>query len=448
MLGRAVFLAILAVAARAADQDYEERLRSALQADFAEGKATRVSALVADEIKAILSLGRLEPIHAAQRERRGKVLSCKRLEATPFRLNGPVLFRVDHERGANLLTVVLNDDGRIIGYWIKPAPPGWSLEETRKRIAAWSGDFGYERVVLDPEGEVLTRDALRRGREQFPLGSIFKLYILAELAAQLEQGTVTLEQEVEIEERLKSLPSGILQNKPPGAEVSVREMAKGMIAISDNTATDHLLHLVGREKVEAGLAGWHNSAPDRNTPFLSTREMFLVKGGGKEREVFDFDFHTLLDRYAAAPVKERREIIGKLCAPWAEKTLAQMLPAIGFGYQLRTASHPRHIELEWFAKPADINALLLEAHQRRLEGWKHFLNFYATGSEIYPRAGLKYYGYKGGSEPGVFAISVLAVRPDGRSVALCLCRCGELEADHAARTVEAVAALVRLSLAD
>jgi hypothetical protein len=442
MLRLGLLLGLLA----AASSDHEERLRSALQADFAEGKATRVAALVADEIQNVLSEERLGKIHGRMRERHGKVLSCKRLEATPFRHNRPVLFRVDHERGANLLTLVVNDEGRITGYWIKPAPPSWSLEETRRRIEAWSGEYGYERVILDPDGTVLTRDSLARGREHLPLGSIFKLYILAELAAQLEAGKVKLDQEVEIVERRKSLPSGILQNKPPGAKVSLREMAKGMIAISDNTATDHLLHLVGRANVEAGLKGWRNSVPDRNTPFLSTREMFLVKGGGKEREVLDLDFTQLLDQYAAAKVERRREIIGKLCEPWSKKTLAQLLPAIGFGYQLRTSSHPRHIELEWFAKPGDITALLIDAHQRRLKGAKHFLNFYATGTEIYPRAGLRYYGYKGGSEPGVFALSLLAVRPDGRTVAICLCRCGELEAEHATNTVQVVAALTRLAL--
>ena len=44
-----------------------------------------------------------------------------------------------------------------------------------------------------------------------------------------------------------------------------------MIAISDNTATDHLIDLVGRDRVEAALTVFGHSDPAMTVPFLTTR---------------------------------------------------------------------------------------------------------------------------------------------------------------------------------
>ncbi|MEZ4462635.1 MAG: serine hydrolase [bacterium] len=76
-----------------------------------------------------------------------------------------------------------------------------------------------------------------------------------------------LGQELTIKDALKSLPSGVLQDKPAGEKVTVKEAASKMISISDNTATDHLLNLVGRANVEAWVKTSGHSAPERLTPF-------------------------------------------------------------------------------------------------------------------------------------------------------------------------------------
>jgi len=55
------------------------------------------------------------------------------------------------------------------------------------------------------------------------------------------------------------------------------ELANRMISISDNTATDHLLLTVGREAVESIQAAMGHSAPGLNAPFITTRELFVLK---------------------------------------------------------------------------------------------------------------------------------------------------------------------------
>ncbi len=115
--------------------------------------------------------------------------------------------------------------------------------------------------------------------ELAPLGSIFKLYVLAALGEAIENGDLAWDDTFEVREELKSIPTGDLQNRPVGSEVSVQEAALLMISISDNTATDHLIDLLGRERVEQTLAEYGHNSPQANIPFLSTREFATLKIG-------------------------------------------------------------------------------------------------------------------------------------------------------------------------
>jgi hypothetical protein len=438
-------LCLLLLAALAIGEDFEARFVSALLKDLADGTESNTAALVAPSVRALLSPAILKPVYDATRKL-GAVRSLEREPGTPYVPGTAVRYLLVQEQGDTLITCVFDQEGLLTGYWFKPAPPRWSLDEIRARMEAWKGDYGFHHVVLDKDGKVLAEECKSRGREVFPLGSIFKVYILAELARQVEEGKLSLERKVTIQEPLKSLPSGVLHTKDAGTEVTVEEMARQMIAISDNTATDHLLHLVGREQVEEHLAEYFNTVPARNTPFLSTREMFLIKGGGKEQAALGFDFKVLCERYPKADVATRREMVTKLSAPFRELSIAAILPMVGLGYQIRSSFQGRHLTFEWFARPGDITALYLAAHRGTLKGAKTFLRFFAAGSEIYPRNRLRYHGFKGGSETNVFALSALATHPNGRTVAICLCRSGELESRPALAALKATTALMRLGL--
>ena len=109
-----------------------------------------------------------------------------------------------------------------------------------------------------------------------PVGSVLKLYVLAALGTAVKSGTVSWTQQLTVTPELKSLPSGVLQDRPDGTRVSVQDVATGMISISDNTATDMLIHQLGRPAVEAELHAAGMVDPSRNEPFLSTRETFIL----------------------------------------------------------------------------------------------------------------------------------------------------------------------------
>lgn len=229
------------------------------------------------------------------------------------------------------------------------------------------------------------------------IGSAFKLYVLGALAQQIAAGQARWEDELTVRDDLKSLPSGTMQDEPAGTTHTLRHVAEQMIAISDNTAADHLLAHLGRETVEASQASLGHSDPTLNQPFLSTRELFVLK------LVFD---DAAVGRYLAADTAERRRILAEEVAP-LEPTIAQ---AAGW-------TSPRFIDtLEWFASTEDLCRAMAALHALAAQpGLEPVAAILAVnpGIPFDPRQ-WTYVGYKGGSEPGVLNLTWLLERADGR----------------------------------
>ena len=110
-----------------------------------------------------------------------------------------------------------------------------------------------------------------------PLASMFKLFVLGALAHQVAAGQVSWNQDLTVTAAVKSAGTrGSLQDDPAGTRLPVQQTAAMMISISDNTAADMLIHLVGRAAVQAQDRQWSAHAA-LNVPFLTTRELFLMK---------------------------------------------------------------------------------------------------------------------------------------------------------------------------
>ena len=429
---------IFALLVLCAPESVEERFIAALKSDLAAGTTEKTAPLIAPVIRDKLPPSRLLPVYKAWRKH-GKVVSLTRDPNTPFALNKLVRFILVQEKATTHVECYFDDKGQILSYFFRPAPADWDRKKILEVAGKWSGEYSF----CVATGKHAWGGSRVGG--DYPLGSVFKIYVLAELAAQMDADRIKADQKVKIREPLKSFPSGVLHTKPAGTEVSVDEMATKMISISDNTATDHLIHLVGREKIEQGLKGWHNSCVAKNQPFLTTREMFLIKGGGKETEI-KRTFGQLCDGWAKADRETRMSWIRKMTDPFADKRIAELVQPIATGYLIRSKAVPYHLTFEWFAQPADICNLLLTMWDKKHPGAEHFLRYYATGSPIYPKEGLKYYGFKGGSETGVMAMSALAVAKDGHAVAVCVCRRGEIGSNALMETQQLASAALRLGL--
>ena len=83
------------------------------------------------------------------------------------------------------------------------------------------------------------------GDESFPMASTFKIPILATACQQLEAGEISLDTRVILRDEDKSLGSGILPYFESGLQPTLRDLLTLMIIISDNTATDICVDLLG-----------------------------------------------------------------------------------------------------------------------------------------------------------------------------------------------------------
>lgn len=154
--------------------------------------------------------------------------------------------------------------------------PAEGFGDIADRLEELPGDV--EALVVE-DGETL----LQRGSgEPAPLASVSKIYVLAALIEAIEAEEVEWMDQVELTEDLRSLPSGTLQDQTEGYTTTVYDVAHRMISVSDNTGTDMLMALLGREAVEDAAAEFGHHDPQLLRPFLSTRELFQLRWGVPE----------------------------------------------------------------------------------------------------------------------------------------------------------------------
>ncbi len=84
------------------------------------------------------------------------------------------------------------------------------------------------------------------------------------------------------------MPTGVLQNLPDGTPVNLELLAQLMIQISDNTATDSLIEVLKKPRIEA--------LSPRNIPILTTRELFQLIDPSNEKLKNKFKTGTKLAR--------------------------------------------------------------------------------------------------------------------------------------------------------
>lgn len=188
---------------------------------------------------------------------------------------------LDLERGTVRARLVVEADPphRITGLLLDPVKPrADSRAAILGEIGALPGSVSFEMAKLgDGAPERLFAHQPDR---PLAIGSAFKLFVLAELSRQVQSGIHRWSDVVTLDRQ--SLPSGLLQDWPQGAPLTLHSLAALMISISDNSAADTLIYRLGRERIEALLPVLGVAAVERNRPFLSTYEAFALKFGADE----------------------------------------------------------------------------------------------------------------------------------------------------------------------
>ena len=312
------------------------------------------------------------------------------------------------------LTIAATPPYRVVGLWFgQPTPRLASLDEVVSALASLPGQVSFQvaRLGDDREPEPL---AAHGAGVPLALGSAFKLWILATLAQDVREGARRWDEVTTLRPELDSLPSGRLQEWPDGAPLTLHTLATAMISESDNTATDHLLHLLGRERIESRLTGLGvrdagepvAGAAPHNRPLLSTAELFRLKlsAGDEAASVW----------LALRSEEARRRYL-------AEELSG--LPLQGDGTDPAAFAKPAHVDtIEWFASAADLVRTLdaLRRLARPVAGAPPardpapLLGVLSVNPGLpVAREAFAWAGFKGGSEPGVLCLAWLLQARDG-----------------------------------
>ncbi len=86
-----------------------------------------------------------------------------------------------------------------------------------------------------------------------PTASVFKVPVLVELGRAIDDGRLRWNERIVLSEADRSLGSGIVVRLDDGLALTVRDLAVLMIQLSDNTATDMLVHRLGLDAVNKSM---------------------------------------------------------------------------------------------------------------------------------------------------------------------------------------------------
>jgi hypothetical protein len=207
----------------------------------------------------------------------------------------------------------------------------------------------------------------------------------------------------------ESLPSGRLQDWPRDTPMTLQTLATLMISESDNTATDHLIDAVGRETLESHLGReYGNSLPQRNTPFLKTRELFMLQAKGAP-------WDSLRSRFLAGTITEKRDVLAEM----RDRTIQGMPQVQPIG---RTFT-----QFEWYASSRDLVHIMNLLHDEilfRKQVTRNVVRGILGVNPGIPNAAadprILYLGYKGGSEEGVLNLTQYVELKNGKAFAMAM----------------------------
>ena len=273
------------------------------------------------------------------------------------------------ERASFPAQVALNARGQFIGLWFGTASPRYtSFDDSIKPFRDLPGkvsllvlDNGAAKASVSPD-------------DPMAVGSAFKLAVLEALNKQIAAGMHRWDEVVPLNPAWKTLPSGVIRTWPDETPITLATYANQMISISDNTAADALLAIAGRKQVEA--------LSTRNTPFLSTREAFILKDPANI---------SLLDKWRSSDPAARSALLPRI----------DKLPLPDPGIFVRD---PLATDVEWFFTNTELCRLIDSVRD---------LGAMQINPGLADKKDWQQVAFKGGSEPGVLNLTTALTGRNG-----------------------------------
>jgi Beta-lactamase enzyme family len=278
-------------------------------------------------------------------------------------------FHVLYERGKQLVEIKVDDLGQIYYLLIEPAAVALTPEKAVEILKSFPGQTNL--LILEEDRPIASYNA------DLPLAvaSSFKLAVLTALQEKIENGDLSWNDVIELRPEDKSL-GGFLVNWFDGAALTLESLAALMISVSENTATDTLMHLLGREAIVP--------YESRNKPLLTTREAFVLKSPTNE---------DLLQRYRKGSLSDRMVVLQEVAsAPPLDPKLF--------------TNTPTALDVEFFFTPQELCDLMTKVADLPLM----IINPGISGSKSWERV-----AFKGGSEPGVLNVTLLLKSKNGKT---------------------------------
>lgn len=238
-------------------------------------------------------------------------------------------------------------------------------------------------------------------------GTIWAHLALAEF---INDGGASWDRGLVFDDSLRSLPPGRTSALEPGAELPLREFARRAARDGDNTAAEHLIAMLGRERIEQARDRVREQAaaaagidpPPGGEPYLTTIEFYRLKCGATD----------LITRYADALTFERqRELLE------TEVAQTEVDPTL-----YRAWAAPQELKrVGWLATPRELchlGARLFELSRSEGQSWALDALRAQAPDESAPKQSSTARSIAG--EPGALAGLWIFERADGRAIILAM----------------------------
>jgi hypothetical protein len=297
----------------------------------------------------------------------------------------PAKFIAHFAKGTDGVAIHLDGDNKIDGLFFMPPVVATSLDEALPVLGKMPGRVSY--VVIAGSSERAAVDA----SEPLAVGSAFKLAVIDALRGEVLRGKRHWGDVVPLRKGWKSLPSGVLQTWPDDIPLTIATYAAQMISISDNTAADALVHIVGPGDLRPYVR--------HDDTLLTTREVFTLRST---------EAGTLRSEYLSAKTAAARSAV-------LRRVEALPLPAAA---QLPSAPD---VTLEWHYSVRELCRMLSDVAD---------LPLMAINPGVADPAEFSHVAYKGGSDTGIINLTTLVTTRRGTSL------CFSLTVNDAAHPVD------------
>jgi beta-lactamase class A len=125
------------------------------------------------------------------------------------------------------------------------------LGRVNEALAGFPGVLGFYAKNLSTGEEVG-----HRTDEVMPTASVIKVGIMAELYRQVEAGEVDLHGRLTVRKEDHYGGTGVLKEFEPGVQLTLTDLCRMMIVVSDNVATGMLVRLLGKDRINRSFDEW------------------------------------------------------------------------------------------------------------------------------------------------------------------------------------------------